>query len=218
MHYDPDQNLRSAGERHDLLNALVAPRPIGWISSMGADGHVNLAPFSYFNAVSADPPVVMFSAGMKPGADATKDTLRNVREVPQFVVNVVSWELREAMNLSSTGADYGTSEFDLAGLAAAASVRVAPPRVAAAKAALECEVLQIVPMPVGRRGGRNHVVFGRVMNIYVDDAVLVDGRVDARLMGHVARLGYRDYAVVREVFTMRRPDASAEFATTAGHR
>lgn len=212
MYYDPNQNLRSAKERHDVLNALVAPRPIGWISSMGADGHVNLAPFSYFNAVSADPPIVMFSAGEKPGTGTPKDTLRNVREVPQFVVNVVSWDLREAMNLSSRGLDYGASEFDLTGLSAAASVQVAPPRVAAAKAALECEVIQIVPLPTGQRGGRNHVVFGRVVGMYVDDGVMVDGRVDARLVGHVARLGYYDYTLVRDVFVMRRPDASAEFA------
>jgi len=211
MYYDPDQNLRSAKERHDVLNAIVAPRPIGWISSMGADGHVNLAPFSYFNAVSADPPIVMFSAGDRRGPDTPKDTLRNVREVPQFVVNVVSWDLREAMNLTSRGLDYGASEFELTGLAAAPSVRVKPPRVAVAKAAIECEVIQIVPLPTGQRGGRNHVVFGRVVNMYVDDSVISDGRVDARLVAHVARLGYYDYTHVSDIFEMRRPDASAEF-------
>jgi flavin reductase (DIM6/NTAB) family NADH-FMN oxidoreductase RutF len=208
VYYDPEENLRSAERRHDVLNALVAPRPIGWISSMGADGSINLAPFSYFNAVSSDPPIVMVAISDKPSDGTPKDTLRNVREVPQFVANIVSWELREAMNSSSKGLSYGASEFDFAGLSAAASVAVKPPRVAAAKAALECEVIQIVPLPEGSRG-RNHVVFGRVVGVHVDDSVIVDGRIDPRLVGHVARLGYHDYLFVRDVFVMRRPDKPA---------
>src|SRR5690606_22904809 len=139
MFLDP---LSTSGFKRSLFNAIVAPRPIGWISTISHSGQVNLAPFSQFNLVSTAPPVVMFSCNT-PDDRAEKDTLANVRETKEFVTNLVSWDLREAMNLTSTPCPHGVDEFELANLKKAPSVKVRAPRVADAPANLECELLQI---------------------------------------------------------------------------
>jgi len=205
MFYDPREDLRPAPLTHNPLNALVAPRPIGWIGSISAAGVRNLAPFSYFNAVSADPPVVVFAPNSRSNG-AAKDTLANVRDTGEFTVSIVSAPLARQMNETSREADPDVDEFELAGLTAAPSRLVRPCRVGEARAALECSVWNIVALP-SRPGGReSHLVIGSVIGIHIDDTLIVDGRVDTAALDPVARLGYFDYGTLGELFEMPRPD------------
>jgi flavin reductase (DIM6/NTAB) family NADH-FMN oxidoreductase RutF len=176
-----------------LLTSLVVPRPIAWVSSLSAEGARNLAPHSYFNIVSSNPPVVHFTS------TGVKDSLRNVRATGEFVVNVVSEELVEPMNLTATDFPPEEDEFAWARLDAAESVVVKPPRVAAAKAALECRVRDILSI------GNGNMVFGDVVHVHVDDAVWADGRVDPGLLQPVGRLSGWNYAPVRDVLRIPRP-------------
>lgn len=204
MFYRP--GLDDHGLPLDPFKALVVPRPIAWVSTLDAAGRANLAPFSYFNAVGAAPPVVMFApSGPKAGRDERKDTLANVLETGEFVVNLVNWELRDAMNVTSCPFPAGEDEFDKAGLEKASSHVVAPPRVARAPAALECRFLTRTPLPSDDPDWDNGAIFGQVVGVHIRDDLLRDGRVDAALFQPVARLGYSDYAVVRETFRMARP-------------
>lgn len=208
MFYDPRQDLRPAPLTHNPLNALVAPRPIGWIGTISAQGEANLAPFSYFNAFSADPPVVGFAPNARPGSSAPKDTLANVRAVPEFTASIVSQPFAAQMNETSRDLPPGYSEFHAAGLVSAPSRRVRPPHVRDARAVLECRVLEIVALPAGRDGRGSHLVLGEVVGIHIDDALIRDGRVDTLALAPVARLGYFDYCVVASSFEMRRPGDS----------
>ncbi|MGE0622151.1 MAG: flavin reductase family protein [Pseudomonadales bacterium] len=205
MFYDPREDLRPAPLTHNPLNALVAPRPIGWIGSVSAAGVRNLAPFSYFNAVSADPPVVVFAPNSRPNAQ-DKDTLANVRETGEFTVSIVSAPLARAMNETSREADPEVDEFELAGLTAAPSRLVRPCRVGEARAALECTVWRIVALPARPGGRASHLVIGKVVGIHIDDALIVDGRVDTAALDPLSRLGYFDYGTLGELFEMPRPD------------
>lgn len=206
MFYDPRLDLRPAPLAHNPLNALVAPRPIGWIGTVSPDGEPNLAPFSYFNAFSADPPVVGFAPNAKGADGEAKDTLANVREVAEFTVNVVSADLAEAMNATSRTLPRGVDEFALAGLTAEPSHHIRPPHVGEAKAVLECIVSSIVALP-SRAGARaSHLVIGEVVGIHIDDSLIRDGRVDTLALRQVSRLGYMDYSILDSVFEMPRPD------------
>jgi flavin reductase (DIM6/NTAB) family NADH-FMN oxidoreductase RutF len=205
MFYDPRASSPPPEFSHNPFPALVAPRPIAWVSTIGQGGQVNLAPYSHFNIVAVDPPMVMFAPSAKDEHDTPKDTLRNVTEVPQFVVNIVSYDHREAMNLTSKVHDYGVSEAEVAGLATVPSVNVRPPRVAQCRAALECFVWKIVQLPKGPLNRRAHVVIGEVVGIHVDPSIVVAGRVQAGLLQQVARLGYLEYTAVFDTFEMLRP-------------
>lgn len=202
MFFTPGTHLQS-GLSHNPLKAIVSPRPIGWISSQGSDGSVNLAPYSYFNAISEQPPMVMFSSA--PGGDTSKDSLRNVLETKEFVVNVVSAALGDAMNVSSGSFPYGTNEFDKAGLEMAACETVSVPRVKAAPAALECCLWQAIDLPAPDNGRASTMVIGTITGIYIADDVIVDGKVDVAAYQPLARLGYMDYAQITELFAMQRP-------------
>jgi flavin reductase (DIM6/NTAB) family NADH-FMN oxidoreductase RutF len=206
MFYDPRETPRPEPLGHNPINALVAPRPIGWIGSLSADGRENLAPFSYFNAFSADPPVVAFAPNEKQGSGGPKDTLANVRSVPEFTASIVSAALASRMNESSRVLPHGVSEFVEAGLTPAASRTVAPPHVGEALAALECRVFDIVELPGRPTGRRSHLVIGEVVGIHIDDGIIVDGRIDSLALAQLARLGYYDYTVVRELIEIPRPD------------
>ncbi len=210
MFYDPREGLRPAPLSHNPLNALVAPRPIGWIATVSAGGDDNLAPFSYFNAFSADPPIVGFApnapAGGLAGGSTAKDTLANVREIPEFTASVVSLNLAAAMNETSRTLPRGESEFTAAGLTRARSRHVRPPFVGEARAALECRVIDIVDLPAGSDGRGSHLVLGEVIGIHIDDALIRNGRVDSLALAQVARLGYMDYSSVSATFEMLRPD------------
>jgi flavin reductase (DIM6/NTAB) family NADH-FMN oxidoreductase RutF len=190
------------GLPHNPFNAIVAPRPIGWISTRGADGRDNLAPYSFFNAVAYTPPQVMFaSTGAKPDRDGTKDSVANIRDTGVFCVNVASWDLRDAMNRTSGPWVREEDEFALAGLDKAACETIDCPRVAAAPAALECRLLQIVTLA----GEANVMAIGEVTGVHIRDDALRDGFFDPALVRPLARLGYKDYAVVDTVFQMTRP-------------
>lgn len=203
MFLDP---LSTPGFKRSLFNAIVAPRPIGWISTISSTGQVNLAPFSQFNLVSTAPPVVMFSCNT-PDDRHEKDTLANVRETKEFVTNLVSWELRDAMNLTSTPCPAGTDEFELAGLEKAPSMKVRPPRVAAAPANLECQLLQIVEiLPEHPGETRSSVVFGRVIGVHMAPEYFTEeGRFDSVSVKPLTRLGGIDYATVGDILQMPAP-------------
>jgi flavin reductase (DIM6/NTAB) family NADH-FMN oxidoreductase RutF len=180
--------------------ALVAPRPIGWISTLSATGVPNLAPYSYFNALSSEPPVVAFSS------TGAKHSMHNAAATGAFVVNIVSAPLAEAMNATSAEVDEAVDEFALAGLTAAPGKLVPVPRVAEARAAFECRHVRTIRITdAAGRELDSWLVIGEVVGIHLDEAVLTDGRVDAAKLEPVGRLGYLDYAVVRETFSMRRP-------------
>jgi flavin reductase (DIM6/NTAB) family NADH-FMN oxidoreductase RutF len=201
MHYDARK--RDHGLAHDPFKALVAPRPIGWIGSVDAQGRANLAPYSFFNAVSDRPPMVMFSSG------GHKDSLRNIEATGEFTCSLATWALRDAMNLSSATVAPQVDEFTLAGLPRAPSRFVRAPRVAASPAALECRLwkVQPLPAPAGHPEHAYTVVFGEVIGIYIDDAYVRDGIVRTGEMRPIARMGYMEYAAVspETVFALNRP-------------
>jgi flavin reductase (DIM6/NTAB) family NADH-FMN oxidoreductase RutF len=206
MFYDPRDNLRPDPLQHNPFNTLIAPRPIGWISTVSGDGIYNLAPFSYFNAISADPPMVMFAPHGK-GPDTSKDTFRNLTEVGEFVVNIVSADLKSAMNQTSGNYPHEIDEFEAVGLQAVPAVNVRPHRVKAAKAALECTVFDTMTLPPAHNGRQNNLVIGEVVGIHLDDNLITpDGGVDQLALAQVARLGRSDYLTVERIFDMRRPD------------
>ncbi len=196
--------------RSSLFNAIVAPRPIGWVSTVSAAGVANLAPFSYFNGISATPPMVMFSCNA-PQDRSEKDSLANARASGEFCVNLASYALREQMNITSTMAPESVDEFDLAGLERTACTLIKAPRVLAAPAALECKVLRIVDFPPQGPGERTaSVVFGRVVMVHVQDDYLdAAGRFDVQKAQPLARLGGFNYLRVTELFELKRPDKDA---------
>ena len=182
------------------FKAIVAPRPIGWISSLSVQGVANLAPYSYFNAVHDAPPMVMFSS------TGWKDTVANVEATGEFVCNYVSASMRDAMNVSSGPVPNGVSEFDVAGLEREASETVAVPRVKGVPVALECRLLRIVPLSdTGGDEVGSHVVLGQVVGVFIDDAYIVDGRFDSAAADPVMRMGYMDYSRLGAMFAMDRP-------------
>lgn len=206
MFFATAEGLRPAPLTHNPFNALVMPRPIGWISSIGADGTLNLAPYSYFNGVCGDPPYVMFAPNSAtPGSD--KDTYRNICEVPEFVANMVGEHDAAPMNASSAPLTYGVTEFAACGIASVPSRLVRPPRVATAKAALECQVYDVVHLPLASDGRASHVVIGKVVGIYIADEVIVDGQIDEQRMHPLTRLGYMNYGTLGSIFEMKRPSA-----------
>jgi len=203
MFYQPDK--RDHGLPRDPFKALVVPRPIGWISSIDPQGRPNLAPYSYFNGVSSDPPCVMFAPSMRSREGMRKDSHSNAELSGDFVVNLATYELRDAMNASSASLAAGENEFTSAGLETLPSRLIKPPRVKGAPVHLECIYLKTVDLPSTVAGQANFIVVGRVVGIHIDDALIVDGRVDIARARPIARLGYMDYCVVDEVFAMERP-------------
>lgn len=191
------------GLPHNPYNAIVTPRPIGWISTRGTDGVDNLAPYSFFNATAYVPPQVMFaSTGQKPDRGDSKDSVGNIRDTGVFCVNIVEYAMRDAMNTTSKTLPAARSEFDEAGLERAECETIACARVAAAPAALECTLIDIIQ----QRGENNFLVLGEVTGIHMRDDCLVDGVFDITRYQPLARLGYRDYSVVRDLFALARPD------------
>jgi flavin reductase (DIM6/NTAB) family NADH-FMN oxidoreductase RutF len=195
----------SHGLLHNPFKSLVVPRPIGWISSRDRDGRVNLAPFSFFNAVAENPPVVMFSAGGRHLEGGHKDTPLNVEATGEFVFNLATWELRDKMNLTSATAPRDWDEFKLAGLTPVPARLVDLPMVKESPVHFECRYLQTVELPSADEAYPNKVIFGRVIAIHIDDRVIVDGKVNLAAIKPIARLGYMDYTVVETIFTMPRP-------------
>lgn len=198
MFYETEDNRH--GLAHDPFKALVAPRPIGWIGTLGADGARNLAPYSFFNALADRPKLVMFSSS------GYKHSARNAEATGAFTASMASRNLAEAMNASSVDAPDGVDEFAFAGLTPVPGKLVEAPYVGEAFAALECRVTDVF-RPKGLDGvaSDNFVVIGQVVGIHIDPAVIVDGRIDMGTAAPLARLGYRDYCDGAETFEMVRP-------------
>lgn len=200
MFYTTDSNRH--GLAHDPFKAIIAPRPIGWIGSKGRDGSLNLSPYSFFNAVSDRPKLVMFSSAGR------KDSVRNVEETGVFTANLVSRHIVEKMNHSSIAVPYGVNEFELAGLTALPGRLVDAPYVGEAFAALECRVTEVLePKGLDGEPSDNIMVIGQVVGIHIDETIIRDGRLDMALARPVARMGYMDYSEGSDVFEMMRPKA-----------
>lgn len=198
MFYDTAKN--NHGLPRNPFKAIVAPRPIGWITSMSAKGEINLAPYSFFNAVSDNPPIVLFSS------EGPKDSLVFVEETKEFVCNLATFDLRAAVVDTSEDLPRGVNEMEKSGLAAAPSRLVRPPRVAASPCALECRLLQVIHLvDLEGQPSSRYVVFGQVVGVHIDDRFIKNGRLDTAAMRPIARCGYADYSVVNEVFAMKRP-------------
>lgn len=199
MFYRPEDGH---GLAHNPFNAVVTPRPIGWISTRGRDGQDNLAPYSFFNAVAYVPPQVMFaSTSSKPDRDGTKDSVSNIRETGVFCVNIVEYAMRDVMNTTSGMWPREVDEFSHAGIDRAECDTVACSRVSQAPANLECKLTQIVVL----EGETNFLVLGEVTGVHLRDDCVVDGMFDVLKYQPLTRLGYRDYSRVTEVFSLKRP-------------
>ena len=185
---------------HDPFKALIAPRPIGWVTTLGASGATNLAPYSFFNAFCDRPPIIGFASS------GYKDSVTFAEETREFVWNMPTFALRDAMNRTAAPLSPGDSEFTFAGLEMAPSVRVKPPRVAASPAALECALIEVKRLR-DRQGAETDtwLVLGEVVGVHIDERFITDGTVDLAAMQPIARCGYKDYVVVDELFQMERP-------------
>lgn len=199
MFYTTDTNRH--GLKHDPFKAIVAPRPIGWIGTKGRDGSMNLSPYSFFNAVSDKPKLVMFSSSGR------KHSLKNAEETGVFTASLASRHLAEKVNASSAPVAYGVSEFDLAGLTPKMAELIDAPYVAEAYTALECRVTEVIqPKGLDGEGAEAFMVFGQVVGIHISEEILRDGQIDMSLARPIARMGYRDYADGgSDVFEMVRP-------------
>ncbi len=198
-------------EIYNILISAVVPRPIAWVSSLSASGQPNLAPFSFFNAVCAKPPLLAFAPGMrspkkapegKP-AGVPKDTLRNIRETREFVINMVTYELAEAMNLTSGDYDPSINEFEVAKLASAPSKIVRPRRVAESPVSFECKLHQILDFNPGPEGGS--LVIGEIVSIHINERHLKEGRLDRNSLDLIGRMCGMQYTRTTQRFEMVRP-------------
>jgi flavin reductase (DIM6/NTAB) family NADH-FMN oxidoreductase RutF len=212
LYYETDKN--DHGLRYNPLKACVVPRPIGWLTTIGGAGTVNLAPFSFFNVLSYDPPFVMFSAGVHEADGSKKDTVVNVEATGEFVYNMATWAQKDQMNQTAFIVDRGVDELAAAGLEPLPSRLVRPPRVKGSPVHFECRLHQIVTLPGRKPTSEHHVVIGRVVAVHIDDeALTADGRVDVLKIRPIARLGYKDYTSVDAVFQMekRTPEDAAAY-------
>ena len=204
MFYEPK---KGHGLPRDPFKALIAPRPIGWFTTLNDDGTLNLGPYSFFNAVGDAPPVIFFSAG--PRSDGRlKDSARNAEKRGEFVHNMVTWDLRDAMNTSSDNVEPGVDETKLANLALADSNILTTPRLADPPVSMECKYMHTVEIPQDTEEGPSRLVFGEVVGIHIDESIMAEGRVALARAKPISRLGYAEYAVVNEesIFRMVRPD------------
>ncbi len=183
-----------------LLISSVVPRPIGWVSTIGLDGTLNLAPFSFFNAVGGNPPTILISVGQRKGDP--KDTFRNIQDTGEFVVNIVNEELATAMNETAGEWEYHVNEFERAGVTAVPSIDVKPPRVAESPIAMEVKMTQIIPID----DTHYTLILGRVVRFHIREGLRrSNGLIDATLLKPLARLGGDEYATIHQVFEMKRP-------------
>ncbi len=193
------------GLPHDPFKSCIVPRPIAWVSTIHPNGAINLAPFSFFNALASDPPIVMIAFTGYHQHGGEKDTLHNIKASGEFVINIVPHALMDAMNLTTAPLQHGVSELDFAGLTAEPSALVKPPRVAQAPIHLECEFFQEIELPCTLEDSINRTILGKVLGIHIKDEVLTDGLVDLDKVKPLARLGYQEYTAVDNIFKMTRP-------------
>lgn len=213
----PDRHVHSYkpsaghGLAYDPLKAIVAPRPIAWISTIDGTGVCNLAPYSYFNLFSNDPPILGF------GSQGRKDSLRNIEAMGEFVVNLATLELAAAMNISSLPVDADVDEFALARLGKLPSRQVRPPRVAGSPASLECKLTGLMPLTgLDGRAGEAVLVLGEIVQVHIETAYIVDGRFETARASPLARCGYlSDYMVGDSIYRLDRPEMPEADVVTA---
>ncbi len=204
-----DAGKASPSDMYRILLGSVLPRPIAWVSTRSNSGIDNLAPFSFFNAVSAKPPLLAFAPALQavaePGSNkgVPKDTLRNIKENGEFVINIVSHSLRDQMNASSGNFDSDTSEFDATKLTRIASNMIAPPRVAECKISFECRLYKLLEF--GEEPSSGNLVIGSVLCVHLDDAIYKDGHIDTKKLDPIARMEGNWYCTIRDRFKMERP-------------
>ena len=201
MKFDP--NKQSFKDNHRLMIGSIVPRPIAFVSTKSKNGILNLAPFSYFNGVCSNPPTIMFAPARRGYDGLTKDTLNNIRDTKEFVVNIVSEEIVEPMVACSTDFEKEVNEFEVSGLTPVDSVKVAPPCVKESKVSFECRLQTIVPVGEAEPGG-GFVVIGNIVMFHVDDDVYKDGRIDLNVLKPVGRLAGNNYSRINDVFTVVR--------------
>jgi flavin reductase (DIM6/NTAB) family NADH-FMN oxidoreductase RutF len=192
--------------RHSPFKALIAPRPIAWVSSQDVDGILNLAPFSFFNAVAEFPPTIVFAPNNPRPGGGTKDTLRNIEQTNEFVVNLCNEALKDQMNKSAAHVAPDVDEFEVCGLTPEPCVHVAVPRVKEAPVSMECRFVTRLRLPSSNPKVENNLVIGHVVGIHISDAIIEDGMINMSKYRPLARCGYMDYTVVDEVFDLPRPD------------
>ncbi len=197
MKFDPDK--QSFADNHRLMIGSIVPRPIAFVSTKSKDGILNLAPFSYFNGVCSNPPTIMFAPARRGYDGLTKDTLNNIRDTEEFVVNIVSEEFVDQMVACSTDFEKDVNEFEVSGLTPADSVKVAPPHVKESKVSFECKLQTIVPVGEAEPGG-GFVVIGNIVMFHVDDEVLKDGRIDVDVLNPVGRMAGNAYTRTTDIF------------------
>ncbi|HPP06183.1 MAG TPA: flavin reductase family protein [Syntrophorhabdaceae bacterium] len=211
MYYEPDKN--NHGLPHNPFKSCVIPRPIGWISTVSQDGIHNLAPYSQFQNLTFDPPYVMFAANQNTKG-MRKDTVVNIEKTGEFVYNMVTWELKEAMNITASEVPFEVDEFELAGLTKAPSIKVKPARVAESPIHFECVHYQTIRIPGNGLMGSVDIIIGRVVMIHIKDEVIgPDGRIDILSIRPIARLGYYDYTTVDSLFQMVIPGENESLLT-----
>jgi len=201
MKFDPDK--QSFKDNHRLMIGSIVPRPIAFVSTKSKNGILNLAPFSYFNGVCSNPPTIMFAPARRGYDGLTKDTLNNIRDTKEFVVNIVSEEIVEPMVACATDFEKEVNEFEVSGLTPVDSVKVAPPCVKESKVSFECRLQTIVPVGEAEPGG-GFVVIGNIVMFHVDDDVYRDGRIDLDALKPVGRLAGNNYSRINDVFTVVR--------------
>ena len=203
MYYETDKN--DHGLRYNPLKACVVPRPIGWLTTISAAGVVNLAPFSFFNLLSYDPPFLMFSAGTHEADGARKDSVANVEATGEFVYNMATWAQKDQMNQTAMIVERGVDEMAAAGLDPLPSRLVRPPRVKGSPVHFECRLHEVITLPGNKPSSEHHLVIGRVVAVHIDDAALTtDGMIDLVKIRPIARLGYKDYTSVDSIFRMEK--------------
>lgn len=193
------------GLKHNPFKALVSPRPIGWISTKDKTGQYNIAPFSFFNAMSDNPPTVAIGFSGNHAEGGPKDTLLNIQQTKEFVCNVVTYDLKDYMNKTSEMVSRQTNEFELAGLTPLPSSMISAPRIKESPVNLECKHLHTIDLPTDDPTKPNTLVVGQVVGIHISDDIITDGMVDMTKFQPLARLGYRDYTAVKDVFSLTRP-------------
>jgi flavin reductase (DIM6/NTAB) family NADH-FMN oxidoreductase RutF len=212
MYYETDRN--DHGLRYNPLKACVVPRPIGWLTTLSAAGVLNLAPFSFFNLLSYDPPFVMFSAGTHEADGGRKDSVVNVQETGEFVYNMATWAQRDQMNLTAMLIERGVDEMAAAGLEPLPSRLVRPPRVKGSPVHFECRLHEVIRLPGNKPTSEHHLVIGRVLAVHIEDAALTaDGRLDILKLRPIARLGYKDYTCIDSIFQMDKRSPEDKLAS-----
>ena len=195
-------------DKNDWLThfkSLIVPRPIGWISSKNNEGQINLAPYSFFNAIATIPPMVVIGPGGYSKSGNNKDTLLNIKNNPEFVCNFVSWDVKDIMNESSYSFDNNESEIEKLNIEIEDSTMVSIPRVKLSPAHFECTLFKIIDLPSDSKGNPNHLIIGNIVGINISDKIIKNDRIDIGELKPISRMGYDEYALINTIFTMKRP-------------